>query len=261
VTNLRRWLLKQPARWESDSRRVSSFCASALYFPRVNVVATNALHTDRPEDRLSIRTLHLADTIFARIYHHLTVLSPCRIPRSGPAILVCNHTSSIDPAFLQAVCHQRLITWMMAKEYLEIKAMRWVFKEVGIIPVDRGSRDIGSLRAGMRALEAGRVLGIFPEGRIASTRELLPFQTGLALMAIKTKVPVYPAYLDGTQRNKGMLQACLQPNETILAFGPPVEFDRDETSRESIEAGTLAIRTAIERLREQTLQSMDWHHK
>ncbi len=155
-----------------------------------------------------------------RVFHRLTVLSRCPIPRVGPAILVCNHTSSIDPAFVQSVCHHRLITWMMAREYQDIKGTGWFFKAVGIIPVERSGRDTAPLRAAIRALEAGRVLGIFPEGRIAPTKDFLPFQTGVALMAIKTGVPVYPVYLDGTQRNKGMMEACLQSQNASVIFGP-----------------------------------------
>jgi len=202
----------------------------------------------RSETRLAIRVLFLLDTLYARVYHHLTVVQPCKVPRRGAAILAINHTSSIDPALVQSVCRQRLITWMMASEYMDIKGTGWFYRTLGVIPVQRTGRDSGPLRAAMRALQGGKVLGVFPEGRIAPTRELLPFQTGLALMAIKTSVPVYPVYLDGSQRNKEMLQACLIRNEATISFGPPVEFDRSGTSKKHLEAATSAIQTAIERL-------------
>jgi 1-acyl-sn-glycerol-3-phosphate acyltransferase len=206
----------------------------------------------RPEDRLSIRILQLVDTLFARVYHGLTVLSPLGLPRSGPAILICNHTNSIDPVFLQASIHNRLVTWMMAKEYMTMTGMGWLFRTIGIIPVERAGRDTGPLRAAIRELEAGHIVGIFPEGRIAPTRELLPFQTGVALMAIKTGVPVYPAYIDGTQRGRDMLNAMLSRCEATISYGPPVEFDRSGTSRPQLEAATTAMEAAIRRLREQT---------
>jgi 1-acyl-sn-glycerol-3-phosphate acyltransferase len=204
----------------------------------------------RFEDRLPIKLLQAANIFYARIYQHLTVLTPCLVPKQGPAILVCNHTSCIDPAFIQATYHHRAITWMMAKEYLDIKGAGWFFRTIGVIPVERSGRDTGPLRAAIRALEAGKVLGIFPEGRIARSRELLPFQTGVALMAIKTGVPVYPAYIDGTQRNKGMVQAVIERNETTLIFGPPVEFNRNGTSKENLEVATAKIKQAIELLRD-----------
>jgi 1-acyl-sn-glycerol-3-phosphate acyltransferase len=200
------------------------------------------------EERFAIRVLHLLDKIVSRVWHHTVVLKRHPLPARGAAILVCNHTSGLDPLLIQSVC-DRVIIWMMAKEYYDIKAMTWVFKILEAIPVDRSARDTASVRAALRNLHDGRILGVFPEGRIEDSREFLPFQTGVALMAIKTGVPVYPAYLDGTQRNKSMGLAFAFPNRATLAFGPPVEFDRSSTSRENLEAATAKIKAAIEALR------------
>jgi 1-acyl-sn-glycerol-3-phosphate acyltransferase len=186
---------------------------------------------------------------FTHVYHRTVVRKPLRLPKEGPAILVCNHTSALDPVLIQSAS-RRVIVWMMAKEYYELPALNWFFRLVECIPVDRGGRDMAATRAALRALDDGRVLGIFPEGRIEDSRELLPFQTGVALMAIKTGVPVYPAYLDGTQRNKAMVEALVLPNRVTLDFGPAVEFDRGSTSKEQLEAATNRIRAAVAALRD-----------
>jgi hypothetical protein len=60
---------------------------------------------------------------------------------------------------------------------------------------------------------------------------------------------VYPVFLDGTQRNKTMIGGFIWPNRATLAFGPPVEFDRSDTSQETLDAATEKIRQAIEALR------------
>lgn len=206
----------------------------------------------RPEDRLVIRLLQAVDVCFARIYHRVTVLSPQHLPKHGPAILICNHISGLDPMLIQAVC-PRLIVWMMAREYYEIPGLRSIFKTVEAIPVDRGGRDMAATRAALRALEAGRILGVFPEGKIETSRELLPFQTGVALMSLKAGVPVYPAYLHGTQRGKTMVQAFVYPNVTTLAFGPAVQTDATTTSKEVLQAVTDQYAEAVERLRSLTL--------
>src|SRR4051812_49253295 len=189
----------------------------------------------------------LADRLVARVWHRTVVLQKPKLPPTGSAILVCNHTSGLDPFLLQSVL-DRVVIWLMAKEYYDIKGMTWFFRAIHAIPVDRDGRDMASVRAGLRKLKEGRILGIFPEGRIEDSRELLPFQTGVAMMAIRTGVPVYPAYLDGTQRNKSMLGAFLLPNRATLSFGPAVEFDRSDTSREGLEAATAQIRAAVEAL-------------
>lgn len=203
------------------------------------------------EDRLPVQLLKMAAVLFCRAYHRTDVLIPQRLPRKGPAILVCNHTSGLDPALIQSVC-PRIIVWMMAREYYELKTMKWMYDTIEAIPVERSGRDMAATRAALRALGNGRVLGIFPEGKIALTRELLPFQSGVAMLAIKTRVPVYPAFLDGTQRGQEMVPAILNPQEATLAFGPPVDFDRRNTSREIMESATSKIRDAVEALKAAT---------
>jgi 1-acyl-sn-glycerol-3-phosphate acyltransferase len=196
------------------------------------------------ENRLGVRLLGATNLFIARVYHQVRLITPPCLPRQGPAILVCNHTSGLDPLLIQSMC-SRLIIWMMAKEYYDLKPLTWVFRTIEAIPVDRGGRDLAATRAGLRALEHGRILGIFPEGRIETTRELLPFQTGVALIAIRTGVPVYPAYLDGTQRGKEMVEAFFRPTRATLNFGPPVEFDRSSTSRQNLEIATEKIKSSV----------------
>ena len=245
----------KPSAREERRRRRSAARQAAGGAGETTPPAEAAPPASRPEDRLAIRLLQAFDMCFARIYHRINVLSPQRLPKHGPAILICNHVSGLDPMLIQSVC-PRLIVWMMAREYYEIRGLHTIFRTVEAIPVDRGGRDLAATRAALRALEAGRILGVFPEGRIETSRQLLPFQTGVALMAIKAGVPVYPAYLDGTQRNKKMLQAFLYPNVASLAFGPAVEFDTTSTSKEALQAATDRFTEAVARLKAATERTM-----
>jgi 1-acyl-sn-glycerol-3-phosphate acyltransferase len=204
----------------------------------------------RPEERLSIGLLRAADVIYSRLFHQVRVLSPSRLPRRGSAILVCNHTSGLDPVLIQSVC-KRMIVWMMAKEYYEIGALTWIFKTVEAIAVERSGRDLLATRAALRALADGRVLGVFPEGRIETTHSLIEFQTGVALMAIKSDVPVYPVYITGSQRNKEMPEAFSRRQSATLTFGPEVTLDRSSTSREALDEQTRRIRDAVGLLKKQ----------
>jgi 1-acyl-sn-glycerol-3-phosphate acyltransferase len=182
--------------------------------------------------------------MFSHQYHDLRVLAPCTLPTAGGAILVCNHTSSLDPVPLQAAC-PRLITWMMAREYGNLPLLRQFLREIEPIMVERSGRDMAATRAALRALERGKVLGVFPEGRIEPGRDLLPFQTGIALLALKSRAPVYPAYLDGDQRQSGMIDAIIRPHQITLAFGPAVDLDYGAEGREALEAATKKIRDAV----------------
>ncbi len=223
----------------------------------------SGLHTDNkrtthfhthPEQRLSMKLLKFIDVLYTRIWHDLSVLSPPRLPKTGPAILICNHISSIDPLMIQSVL-KRVVVWMMAKEYYEIKFMKPAFDALQVIPVDRGARDTSAMRLALRALQEGRILGVFPEGRIETEHALLPFQPGVAQMAIKTKVPVFPCYLDGTQRGQDMIRAATRRNVASIRFGPEVHFDRAATTPEALQAATELLKASVESLRLQTPRS------
>jgi 1-acyl-sn-glycerol-3-phosphate acyltransferase len=213
----------------------------------------------RPEQRTAIKFLKLGDILFSRIYHELAVLSPSRLPKEGPAILICNHTSGLDPLLIQSVC-RRVIVWMMAEEYYTIPLLRPIFGVLEVIPVDRAARDSGAMRSALRALHDGRVLGIFPEGRIETRRELLPFQPGVVQMASKTGAPVYPAFLDGTQHGTiEMGPAFMNRQNATIRFGPPLRFERDAAaSRESLESASEQMRSAVAALSHGGRWERDW---
>lgn len=197
-----------------------------------------------------MRALQAVNTCFTRVYHRIEVRTPCQLPRTGAAILVSNHISGLDPLLIQSQS-RRLIVWMVAKEYYEIAGLRWIFRAIEAIPVQRGSRDIASTRQAMRALRQGRVLGIFPEGRIEPARQLLPFHTGVAMLAAHSGAAIYPAYIDGTPRGPGsMLSKFWKRQEAILRFGPPLS-SKFLHERGGLDESTAAIVSAVERLQQQ----------
>ena len=182
-------------------------------------------------------------------YHRVQVLNACPIPRDGPAVLVSNHISGLDPVLIQYAC-PRLVMWMMAREYYEMRSMRWFFELVDVIPVERSGRDLGATRTALRALRRGRVVGLFPEGRISLTGQIEPLQTGAAMLAIRAEAPVYPMYIDGSVRYRDMLEAYLVPAQATVLFGPAVDIDRSDNSRETLENASLRIQEALARLQQ-----------
>lgn len=194
---------------------------------------------------LTARMLRAGNRFYVRAFHRVVVQTPPELPRTGAAVLVCNHISGLDPLLLQAVI-ARPIVWMMAREYYELKALRWVYEAVDAIPVDRNGRDSSATRAALRALAAGRVLGVFPEGKIETSRDLLPFQTGVAMMAIRTGTPVFPAYLDGSNRGMEMLEAFVNPNDVRVRFGGQVPLPSgQEKGKPDLDSATATIQSAV----------------
>ncbi len=193
------------------------------------------------------RILHASNRVFARVYHRLEVLSPCQLPSKGPAILVSNHTSGLDPLLIQSVC-SRLIIWMMAKEYYDHPVLGWIYRQVEAIPVARTGRDMAAMREALRALKQGRVVGVFPEGKIEPTRELLPFQTGVALLASRSQAPVYPCFLDGTQRGQEMIPAVTHRQHATISFGTDVNWVGSGHDREQLIGHTKRLEAAVQTL-------------
>jgi len=196
------------------------------------------------------RVLHGVNRVFARIYHNVEVLSPPHLPQKGPAILVSNHTSGLDPHLIQSCCH-RVITWMMAREYYDQPILRNILDVIGVIPVSRGERDSAATRAALRAVENGEVLGIFAEGKIEPTPELLPFQPGIGVLALKTEAPIHPVYLDGTQRGLNMAQGFFRRQHAVLTFGPPLQFHRSSPAHCGVADVTGQIEQSVRSLQMQ----------
>jgi 1-acyl-sn-glycerol-3-phosphate acyltransferase len=193
------------------------------------------------------RFLHGVNRLFARAYHHAEVEGLVRAPPRGPAVIVSNHISSLDPLLIQAVVH-RPIVWMVAAEYFEIGPLGWLFKSIRSIPVSRNGRDSTALRAAMRALAAGRVLGVFPEGRIAKGRNMLPLQTGAAMIAMRSHATIIPVHQHGTTRGQSMFGALLVPQRVRLRFGEPIQVSRKEAKSSTPEELTSRLETVMRNL-------------
>lgn len=216
----------------------------------MDVIEKNRVSEFEMNERPAVRWVRRLAHYYLRGFHSVEMPAASTIPHEGPAILVCNHVSSLDPVILQEAT-PRLLTWMIAREYYEVRGLKWFFEAIGAIPVDRSGRDLAATRAALRALHAGRIIGMFPEGRISEGGKLLPFQIGVALMAIKAKVPVIPAYLQGTMLDLDMKEPFLMPQRVKLAMGPAITLNSINGDRHDLEAATERIHAAVEGLRTQ----------
>ena len=195
------------------------------------------------------------NAIYCGFWHRLAVKGRDPLPAEGACILICNHTCCIDHMLLQAATG-RLLGFIIAKEIHEI----WWFKPFcqlsGCIPVNRDGKDLVAMRAALRALHAGRVLPIFPEGTItpASGRVLGEAKPGVAFIALKARVPVIPAYIRGTPASKEIGPSLWTPSRAELYFGPPVDLEdlreKDGSSREDLDEVCRRLMGSIRLLRD-----------
>jgi 1-acyl-sn-glycerol-3-phosphate acyltransferase len=87
------------------------------------------------------------------------------------------------------------ISVMAKKELLKHKPLDWFFKKMHCIPVDRGNSDMAAMRASVKVLREGGVLGIFPEGTRYHKGVMEELEGGAALLALRSGVPVVPMYI------------------------------------------------------------------
>lgn len=139
------------------------------------------------------------------------------------AIIVCNHRSSVDPFFIQTAT-LRKVHWMVAREYCEHPAFRWFLRTCEVIPVGRGGIDTAATKAALRIVEAGGIVGMFPEGRINMTDELLlPIRPGAAHIALKTGAPLVPCFVEGSPYDRVPWSPLLMSARVVVRYGQPVE--------------------------------------
>jgi 1-acyl-sn-glycerol-3-phosphate acyltransferase len=162
------------------------------------------------------------------------------LPEHGAAILIANHTCPVDSMLLQAAS-RRVLGFLIAKEYYDYWAFGWICRLLRCIPVRRDGHDLAATRAALRALEEGRVVPMFPEGRITPTsgRELGEPRPGVAFIVLHARVPVIPAYVWGTPSTNKFGTALRTPAHAHVVFGAPIDV-ADFAPEGPIDKATLA---------------------
>lgn len=158
----------------------------------------------------------------------LACLSPVKLIgaerlRGQTAVYVSNHLSYYDtPVLFAKLPFQFRI---LAKESLwKIPFVGWYLRRSGQVPIDAksGRSAIAGLLRGVKTLQGGLPLVIFPEGGRAERGEMTPFQQGAAFMAIKAQVPIVPLALIGTYELLPIHVYHLMPRPLAIAVGEPI---------------------------------------
>jgi 1-acyl-sn-glycerol-3-phosphate acyltransferase len=160
-------------------------------------------------------------TAFCRSYHRLQC-SPIALPERGPAIVAANHLSGLDP-LLMIAASPRPLRFIIAREEYEKYGLTWLFRAIGCIPVERQQRPQRALRAALRALEAGEVVALFPEGRLRPPHEpphrLKP---GAVWLAQAVGCPIFPVRLEGIRGAGKTLPAVFLRSQARLISCQPL---------------------------------------
>ncbi|MBI4562810.1 MAG: 1-acyl-sn-glycerol-3-phosphate acyltransferase [Candidatus Rokubacteria bacterium] len=147
------------------------------------------------------------------------------LPTSGPYILAANHSNYLDGVVLGVAVPRKIAFLVMPSVYHSSPLHPPFHRHVGSIPINLERPDPGAIKRVFRVLEQGNVVGIFPEGPFSLSGQLVRGQPGVAMIALRSGVPVVPVAIRGTY--EALVRRPLhvpRPYPLSARFGKPLEF-------------------------------------
>ena len=181
--------------------------------------------------------------LLARGLARLDVRGLEQVPANGPVVLAVNHRDFLDGPLLFAFV-RRPVAFLTKSEAYTPRATPFL-RTTGQIPLVRDRPDVVAVRAALRVLRAGGVVGVFPEG----TRGDGLVQTvkpGVGYFALRSGAAVVPIACHGTESLKH--RGLHRPRVTIT-LGPPLRLGRvpdgQRVRRPDVLAATEQVRATL----------------
>ncbi len=142
------------------------------------------------------RLLRSVGRPLVRILWDIRVEGQDRIPKSGGFVLVANHSSWADTVLI-GYAFSDLIHYLTDSEWY----FRWYLRPIagifGLVPICKGKTTMSAVRQCVQSLHSGKVVGVFPEGRLTRDGNQQNAAAGAGLIAKTAKVPILPVALEG----------------------------------------------------------------
>jgi len=140
------------------------------------------------------------------------------VPREGGVIVAANHGAFWDPPVLGATIGRELY-YLTRSSFFDVPVFGGLIRSLHAIPIRQGVADHSGLERACDVLGAGHALLVFPEGGRMKDGRLHPAHPGLGHLVSRTRVPVVPVYLSGTNR----IRRCLLRRDRVrITVGTPL---------------------------------------
>ncbi len=146
-----------------------------------------------------------------------------KVPLVGPAVVAANHPSYLDPILL-SLHVERPIRFMAWDAMFKVPFVGSLMRSFGAFPVDvRKGKGREAYEKAKAFVEAGEIVGIFPEGRRSQTGWLeSSLREGVARLAWETGAPLIPATIVGAYRAWPHFQSLPRPARIKVRFHDPI---------------------------------------
>lgn len=188
------------------------------------------------------------------------VIRPEMLRPEGACLVACSHLSHLDP-FLLGVLMQRPVDWMARIEFYRFPPLGWLLNGVNAFAVRRFGVPVSAIRTGLMRLEAGRIVGICPEGGVtqgaASCMRGGPIKKGVCLLSYRTGAPVLPVVLLGSDKlNRVAPWLPFKHARIWVAFGDRLIHPRRDLDRKAArEAMARVLQAEYAKLYRELLQT------
>ncbi|MEN4013514.1 MAG: lysophospholipid acyltransferase family protein [Chloroflexota bacterium] len=200
-------------------------------------MSRDALAITYPRRRVLRRVLRSLIRVSLSVLTDFVIEGKENLPERGPLLVIGNHFSFLDPvAVIGAVPYP--IEYIGGSQMPNApKAVWWIARLYGLLPVRRGSLSRDTLYASRKVLEQNGVLGVFPEAG-SWARVLRPARPGAAYLASCTNAMILPLGLDGMYNIFPFLRRGKRARVTLrfgAPFGPFFVSERGESDRNKLE--------------------------
>ncbi|MEM6706388.1 MAG: lysophospholipid acyltransferase family protein [Acidobacteriota bacterium] len=172
------------------------------------------------------RLAHFFGSGVLNVCSRSVILHRERTQREGGFLLAANHLSPFDvPCLMKA--SSRALDFVSIVEVFETPFVAWLYGSLNAMPLDRHNQDLVTVREIVQRLRTGRVVAIFPEGRIHRPGESVllggAVTEGFGQMAMMADVPIVPCVVLGSKNFYGVSPWLpFRHTRYAMAFGEPL---------------------------------------
>jgi 1-acyl-sn-glycerol-3-phosphate acyltransferase len=167
-------------------------------------------------------------------FFELKVTGYENLPATSKVILAGNHTSLLDGVILMAAYPKR-IYFMAAESVFKNNSWGLIARQLGFIPVKKETANKEAIREAVRILESRNAIGIFPEGRITKTEQMVEGKKGVAVIAKKTNTPIIPFAIEGAYYAWPNIKERIKRHPIEVHFGKPLDVSQFEVPQELVD--------------------------